>query len=125
MLGEWEGLTHPEVVARGEGEQLALYRSDSIHHRPPGGETTEDTWHRMAEAARMIREDRPTGAVAIVGHGGTLRVLICEAMGAPMTSVKRLSLDNTSLSIIRTTYRPEGPVTRVLLVNDTSHLEGG
>src|SRR6185369_1281741 len=37
-LGEWQGLTAPEIEAR-YPEAHRRWREDSVTHRPPGGET--------------------------------------------------------------------------------------
>ncbi|HZO91262.1 MAG TPA: histidine phosphatase family protein [Chthonomonadaceae bacterium] len=122
MLGEWEGLTRAEIEARGDGEHLARYILDSHKYRPPGGETLEAAWERMVRAAAEIRAQHPRGQVAIVGHGGSLRVLLCEALDAPIASLRRLWLDNASLSVIEQYGDPCNPIRRVTLLNDTSHL---
>jgi broad specificity phosphatase PhoE len=122
MLGAWEGLTRAEIEARGDSEQLARYLQNSYRHRPPGGETLEAAWERMLRAAAEIRAEHPAGAVAIVGHGGSLRVLLCEALEAPIASLRHLQLDNASLSIIEYHGSPPNAVRRITLVNDTSHL---
>jgi len=122
MLGDWEGLTRAEIIARGDAERLKLYHTDSLHHRPPGAEPLETAWDRMIEAAELIRAEHPRGQVAIVGHGGTLRVLICDVLGAPIANMGRMWLDNVSLSILDD-YGAEGRNSgRVMLVNDTGHL---
>lgn len=124
MLGDWEGLTRADIEARGEAEHLERYRRDPHAHRPPGGETLEAAWERMEQAAHAIRAAHPSGQVAIVGHGGSLRVLICAALGAPITSLRHLWLDNASLSLIEEYGGDRSGLRRVLLLNDTSHLDG-
>lgn len=121
-LGAWEGLTRADIEARGEARLLADYVRDSHRHRPPAGETLEAVWERMMAAVQTIRESHPTGETAIVGHGGSLRALLCAALDAPVPSMRRLWLDNASLSIIEEFDPPEGRVSRITLLNDTSHL---
>src|SRR5579871_641611 len=36
MLGEWEGLTEPEIVARGDSARFQAWRRDPAVNRPPG-----------------------------------------------------------------------------------------
>jgi broad specificity phosphatase PhoE len=122
MLGAWEGLTRAEIEARGDAEQLARYLQDSIRHRPPGGETLEAAWERMVGIVTEIRRQHPQGQVAIVGHGGSLRVLLCEALDAPLRSLPRFQLDNASLSVIEQYGDSVNPLRRLTLLNDTSHL---
>ena len=123
MLGEWEGLTREEIEARGDGPLLQAYRQDPYQNRPPSGETLEAAWERMLEARDMIRKIHPEGQIAIVGHGGSLRVLLCDALDAPITSMRRLWLANVSVSIIEEERGGDGVYTkRLTLLNDTGHL---
>jgi broad specificity phosphatase PhoE len=123
-LGDWEGLTRADIEARGEGERLAGYVRDSHQNRPPGGETLESAWERMNQAVAMLRETHPDATSAvIVGHGGSLRALLCDALDAPITSMRRLWLANASLSIIEEHDGVAGRIKRVTLLNDVSHLE--
>ena len=123
-FGEWEGLTVAEIQERGDGDLLANYRLDSFHHRPPGAETLQEVWSRMIAAVAIIRsESGDAERVAIVGHGGSLRVLICDALEAPITSMRHLFFENASLSIIEEKDFPTRLFRRLLLFNDTQHLE--
>ncbi len=121
-LGAWEGLTRTEIEARGESELLKGYVQNSHLNRPPGGETLEAAWERMTQAVAQIHEQHPSGGVVIVGHGGSLRALICDALDAPISSMRRIWLANASLSIIEEHEGVVGRVRRVTLLNDTSHL---
>jgi broad specificity phosphatase PhoE len=125
MLGDWEGLTREEIIGRGDADQLADYLRDSLRHRPPGGEHLEAVWDRMQRAADEIRAATPVGQVAVVGHGGSLRALLCAALDAPVDAMRRLWLDNASLSIIEELRGEQEGLRRVTLVNDTSHLGAG
>ena len=69
-----------------------------------------------AEFADHPGIDQARARVARIG------VQLCDALDAPITSMRRLWLDNTSLSIIEE-YRILGErFRRVLLFNDISHL---
>jgi broad specificity phosphatase PhoE len=118
MLGEWEGLTEPEVVARGDGDAWIHWRHDPKVHRPPGSEPLEDVWTRMLRVVSEIRAAVPSGSVVISGHGGSLRCILCDAIGAPLSSLNRFALENTSISLIEYTEHR----TWVRFVNDTCHL---
>lgn len=122
MLGDWEGLTAEEIEARGDGSLLALYRRDSFTHRPPGAETMAAAWERLLCAGKTIRAACPAEDIAVVGHGGSLRILVCEALGAPPTSIRSLWLDNASLSVIEEPIGERGQIRRITLLNDTGHL---
>src|SRR5262249_53125901 len=108
-----------------EADQLTNYLRDSRRYRPPGAETLEAAWERMLQAAEQIVAAHPSEHLAIVGHGGSLRVLLCDALNAPLSSLQRLWLDNASLSIIEERATPERSLRRVTLLNDTHHLKTG
>lgn len=122
MLGDWEGLTRAEIEARGDSERLALYIKDPFQHRPPGGETLEAVWDRIAQASELLCREHPEGDLVIVGHGGSLRALLCQALDTPLASLRRLRLDNASLSVIEEQHGVHGSLRWLTLLNDTSHL---
>jgi len=122
MLGEWEGLTYADIIARGEQDLLTLYRMDPYVNRPPRAEPMEQIWHRMNCAAALIRSEYAEGTVAVVGHGGSLKALLCAALNATSASMKHISLSNAGMSIIEETGPSHSRVQRVILMNDTSHL---
>ncbi len=117
-LGDWEGLTEAEIMQRGERDLWLAYRRDSTAHRPPGGEPYQAVWDRLMEVRDRIVAAHPRGNVVIVGHGGSMRSLLTDALGAGIPGIRRLSLDNASLSLIERT----ADWTIVRFVNDTGHL---
>jgi broad specificity phosphatase PhoE len=118
MLGVWEGLTEAEIVARGDEEHWRKYRRDPMNHRPPNSESLEKVWERLVDVEEALRREHSEGNVVVIGHGGSLGVLLCDALDAPHSSRNRFYLDNAGLSIIEYV----GDRVWVRLVNDTSHL---
>ena len=121
-LGEWEGLQEKDILARGDAERFARYKLSPGEHRPPGGESLESAFSRLKRVLGEIREKHPAGQIAVVGHGGSLRAMLADALDAPVTSMLRFQLGNCSLSILEDTKTDEGWVRRIQLLNDTSHL---
>jgi len=117
--GDWEGLTQAEIRSRGETPTLTANTQDTVHHGPPNAEPMDAVWDRLVGALHEVRQARAEGTVCIVGHGGSLRVLICDVLGAGIDSMRRIWLDNGSLSLIE--YDDSGR-RWVRLVNDTTHL---
>ncbi len=121
-FGAWEGLTLDEVRAA-DPEGWQRYFGDGEFDAPvPGGETWTQVQARMAEALRRVLRDHPGAddTVLLVGHGGSLRTLITDALNAPLSAIRHFTLSNASLS--RLDFRA-GWETRVTLLNDTSHWE--
>lgn len=114
-FGAWQGLTAEEIrVRRAAGET-----------EPPGGESERDVWERMGAALGLIAEEQAAMTsddpvvVLVFGHGGSLRALVAQAVGAGIDSVRAFRLDNVGLSVVRFTPVGRGSVERV---NDTAHL---
>jgi alpha-ribazole phosphatase len=120
MLGEWEGLTIPEIIARGDGDIWQAMAHGSQAHRPPGSESLEGMWKRLNGVRDEVRERYAGGSVVLVGHGGSLRAILCEALAANLACLNRFTLDNASLSALDYTEHRVW----VKFVNDTSHLTG-
>lgn len=80
-FGDWEGLTFEEIRTR-YPELQKEWLKDQFKIRVPGGETTEEVNGRVIKAWDAISaglSDRDT--VAIVAHGGPLRLLSCHLTG--------------------------------------------
>lgn len=105
--GEWEGMTGAEIK-----ERYPMTQEERIHFVPEGAESTPQFWQRVRQAWQTILQIEAEELV-IVGHGGSLRVMLCEALGAGETTYRRLHLDNASLSIVEVS----GNRPAVLLIN--------
>jgi len=69
-VGEWQGLTWPEIEARfPDGVRNWHERG----HGWEGGETYDALGERVVRALRRIGVEHPAGRILIVGHGGTVR----------------------------------------------------
>lgn len=129
-FGAWEGLTSADVRARySDGAPLW-----TAPQNPPGSETWGEVWERMGAAFQHIRERLPevserdsrsvVRSVVIAGHGGSLRMLLARALGLGPEAAYAFRLNNTSLSAA--TFLGLGTTQikgRIVLVNDTAHLE--
>lgn len=117
-FGDWEGLTQEEIVARGDRELLDAYRAAVVADLPPNAESMQSVWDRLSQVLQDIILLHAEGQVAVVGHGGSLRVILCQAMRAPLECVRHIWLDNACLSLVEF----NGDRSWVRLMNDTSHL---
>jgi broad specificity phosphatase PhoE len=121
-LGDWEGLTRADIEARGEGPQLDLYLKDSLRHRPPHAERLEEVWERMARVGEEIRARYAGRAIALVGHGASLRAFVGQAVGATPGILRNLWLDNASLTALELPPPGGARLGSVWMLNDTAHL---
>jgi broad specificity phosphatase PhoE len=91
-----------------------------VHRAPPGGESLLQFSERVAAALEDVRAAHEDGTVALISHGGSIRMTFCVLMGLPLTSYWQMSVHNTGVSEIE--MRERGPV--VVRWNDTHHLNG-
>ncbi len=117
-FGAWEGLTVAEVEA-GWPHDYQAWRLDSITYRPPEGERIEELQHRAMTGAAEMLAAHPGETIAVVGHGGSVKAILCGLMGFPLSLWRRLRVDNTGVT--RLLLTPLGPT--LTLFNDISHLE--
>lgn len=117
-FGLWEGLTVPEVEA-GWPVEYAAWREDSVRYRAPDGEWIEELQKRAMGCVAELLAAHPGQTVVVVGHGGSVKAILCGVMGFSLALWRRLRLDNTSVS--RLLFAPLGPT--LVGYNDVCHLE--
>lgn len=117
-FGTFEGLTGPECEARFPAEYHS-WRSDSVRHRPPGGETLEDLRERCMAALREHLPKHGGQTVAVVAHGGPVRAMVCGVLGLPLEIYPKIRVENTSVA--RLLFTARGPILAGL--NDVCHLK--
>lgn len=122
-FGDWEGLTLSDLERDYADLWHRYHVGKDLEAVVPNGETWPQVYDRVAHALRGILEAHPgpDETVLLVGHGGSARVVILEALQAPLPTLMRLHLDNASLS--RLDFDRDGGG-RVLLLNDGGHLDG-
>lgn len=119
-FGEWEGLSFGEI-SKQSPEQLKAWLADPSV-APPGGESMVAAGARVAAARQRAIEAYDGQRLLIVTHVTPIKLLLRDALDAPIHTVFRVHLDLASLTMID--WRPSAADV-VRLVNDTSHLSGG
>jgi len=127
--GDWEGLSEDDIAR----EHADLWRArveDPWNVAPPHGESYSMLWARLEPAWTQIIRDNEGKTVVVVGHNGSLRVLLCELLDAPAKNARRLQIGNCSLTKVqigdvRTIPggQLEGPPVVIGYINSTAHLE--
>jgi alpha-ribazole phosphatase len=116
-FGFAEGLTFKEIqnLYPELAKELAGWKAVTF----PGGETLDQLNGRVKKFMKRLVNLKDKDTVAIVAHGGPLRLLICNLMGIDIMHWQQFRLDRASLSVIEA-Y----PQTAILLsLNDVSHLK--
>ncbi len=118
-MGDWEGRAVSEIK-RDQPELLARIESDPTGHTSaPGGETWTQFSARTHDALARWRAEYPGGRVLWVAHGGTVSVLLLNALG--LSYERRQQFKRGNASLFELDYRSRGVF--IMRVNDTSHLD--
>ena len=115
-FGRWAGRTYADVVAADPAAQA--WFTDPGTGAPPGGESLAAAAERVLRVMHTLAHGDGE-RVAIVGHAGSLRLALAQALEMELSSYWRLRLDCASLSVL--TWAADGLVVERL--NDTAHLE--
>jgi alpha-ribazole phosphatase len=116
-FGYVEGLTFKEIerLYPELAKELADWKTVSF----PGGESLEQLNERVKTFLKRLENLKPKDTVAIVSHGGPLRLLICNLLGIDTAHWQQIRIDRASLSIVET--YPQAAI--LTLLNDVSHLK--
>ena len=119
-LGVFQGLTHAEIRARYPEHDEGMKR-DYLHYVIPGGESRLTMQDRMHQAWLEILARPEEGPVAIVSHGGSIRILLLRILDpAEHEKVMTLQITNTACTLLEV---PPAGQARMLVAADFSHLE--
>ena len=99
-LGDWEGETHASLSDK-EPERLDEHYRNFVHSRPPGGgESVAELAARVLPAFREICVREKEKNVIVCAHAAVNRVILCDALAAPLESFFRLEQDFAALNVI-------------------------
>lgn len=118
--GEWEGHTHDELEAT-DGDRYHAWRRQASDARPPGGERIEDVVARVRGVLDAVEASAGPWPMALVSHGGILRVVANQLFDLPGRWMWSFDVDNCSVSVA--SMLDDGRW-RLERWNDTLHLLG-
>lgn len=119
-FGKWEGLSFGEVRERWPAEMTAWLTDPAV--APPGGESFTEASRRVRTALDKLKVRYRHQTVLVVSHVTPIKLLVRDALQAPMASLYRMQLDVSSLSSID--WYDDGPAS-LRFLNDTHHLRAG
>ncbi len=97
-FGEWDGHSFAEIMADWPDQLDAWLASTDV--APPGGESFDAVYERAVEARRRILRDHPGRTVVVVSHVTPIKMLVREALGAPMSVIHAMELAPASITTI-------------------------
>ena len=115
--GIWENLSWEEVRER-YPETITAWQTDR-NHTPSEAEPLSAFNARVADLWHTMQRDHTGQRVLLVGHGGSLRTLICVALGIDPALRWNMAMKNTSVSELA--LDDTGPV--LVRLNSTCHLQ--
>jgi alpha-ribazole phosphatase len=98
-IGIWEGMTWSAIIDRYPREWQARL-DDIVNYRVPEGENLLDLAARAVPVLKEIVRKHRGENVLVVGHGGMNRVLLLDAIGAPLSSLFAIEQKYGCLNII-------------------------
>jgi len=99
-FGEWEGLTYDEIAAR-DPDRYRQWMERPWEIRFPSGECLADMRRRVLDTANAVRSLHPGQPVALVTHGGPIRVILAEALRIDEQNLFRIGQSYGGISLVR------------------------
>ena len=118
-FGEWEGHTIEELSEKFGSAYTDFFR-DPFDHPVPGEGSFQNAMDRAIEGFNILAERHKGQNVAIISHGGLLRVMLVGLLEMGDAFYRKTWMTNTSVTMLD--VMPDG---RKLLMtlNDKAHLE--
>ncbi len=104
-IGSWEGQTWQQLQQQ-DPDLWQARLNDIVHVAPPGGESLLQLAERVRPAISAIVAAHPGDELVVVGHGGVNRVILLDAIGAPLKRLFHIEQDYACHNIID--YYPDG-----------------
>lgn len=115
-FGEWEGMSFDEI-RRKYPYEFDSWAGNPLRFSPISGESTTEVKERTMKALDDIIAAHNGQSIALISHGGVIRIILCQILGIPLENIFRIEQDYSALNIIE--YRDKYPVVRLL--NGTIH----
>ncbi len=101
-FGVWDGLSFTEVAQQYPDELDAWL--GSLDHAPGGGESLREVQTRVLAGRDRIVSDYRGQAVLVVSHVTPIKVVVADALGAPLESLFRMEMSPGSVTVISYFY---------------------
>ena len=100
-LGAWDGQRWDDVM-RSDAARYENWASNWVIQTAPGGESFADVIHRSgAWLSSVLDSTRDDDIVLAVAHAGSIRALLCHALGLPPARAFALHIDHARAARIR------------------------
>ena len=96
-FGDWQGQTYAELE-QSDADRYKKFWIAPGTTRPPGGESFADVMMRVARAVERRSSASPDVDFVVVGHGGSIRAAVAQALGLGPARALALQVDPLSLT---------------------------
>jgi len=111
-FGEFEGRTYDEIAAM-YPDLYQQWMEHPTETRFPGGESFPEMRTRVIAATRDLRSRHAGQSIALVTHGGVIRIILADALGMEAANIFRIGQRYSAINAVR--YFGETPI--IELVN--------
>lgn len=98
-VGDWQGKSWQELQ-RDYPDLWQARLADIVNVAPPNGETLQKLADRVRVVLGQIVAAHPGGEIVVVAHGGVNRVILLDAIGAPLNRLFHIEQDFACHNII-------------------------
>lgn len=102
-FGEWEGRYY-QRLSQEAGAKFRQWREGKLT-RPPGGESVGSLRQRVDRFLKEVLRNYPEETVAIVSHGGPIKMFLFKALKTKSSSIWSFRIDPASISLIEGNQR--------------------
>lgn len=95
-FGEWEGRAWDDIV-RGE---IDAWAADVMGYAPGEGESAHQVMQRVHSFLRDLTQ-LPQHNIALVAHGGSIRAILAQITGVPLTDTLNWKIDYGAVIAVR------------------------
>lgn len=116
-FGDWDGLAWAEIERTWPAELAGWLKSTAV--APPDGESFDAVAARVRAIQVELQQVYPGRTVVLVSHVSPIKLLVGQALGAPVEAIYRMELSTASLTVIQ--WYADG-FASLRRFNDTAHL---
>lgn len=98
-LGIFQGLTMSDIESQ-YPDELVAWRANYMGYKVPGGESRLEMQGRAYQAWLEISSQPEGPEVAIVSHGGTIKLLLMKLFENDGAMIRNMHIANTSITIL-------------------------
>lgn len=117
-VGDWEGLSWPEVEAAAP-EDFRRFMADPAAHPYAGGESFGQVLDRVAPALDRLLLDGSGRTIVVVAHNVVNRAYLARYLDVPLARARGIPQANGGVNVLR----QRGGQIRLLTLNGVLHLD--